>query len=54
MTRSKGKKMSHYNYDEHKSQQKAKINTQHVSLSQNTVENVRGKELKVVWDHMNG
>ena len=30
------------------------MNTQDVSLSQNTKEKVRGKELKTVWDDVNG
>ena len=30
-----------------------KIYTQHVSLKQNTEEEVRGKELEVVWDDAN-
>ena len=41
-------------YDEHKSQWKAKIKTQHVLLRQNAEEIVRGKEVDAVWDDANG
>ena len=46
--------MSRQNYDEHKSQWKAKMNTQYVPLRQTTEEKTQGKELKEVWDDSNG
>jgi hypothetical protein len=33
--------------------ERLKINTQHVPLRQNTQEKVQGKELKAVWDDTN-
>ncbi len=42
------------NYDEHTSQRKAKIYTQHVPIRQNTEEKVQGKELKTGCDDENG
>jgi hypothetical protein len=33
--------------------ERIKIYTQHVSLRQNTEEEVRGKEIEVVWDDVN-
>ena len=36
-----------------KTNERIKINTQHVSLRQNVEEKVRGKDLEVVWDDVN-